>query len=435
MSKLKTTVIVLGIAAIAAGGYYKWSAGKADTADKAAKAAGAGNRPVSVTTAIAQRRDYPVRLSANGIVTALNTVDIRSQITSTVAKVHIKEGQFVRAGELLFTLDSRPDEVNLAKAQAQLDKDQASLADLQRQLARSKDLLDKKFVSQSVLDTSQTQVDAQLAVIASDRAAVNAAKVALSYNRIVAPAAGRTGVISVYPGSLVQANTTATPLVTITQMDPIAISFPLPQRNLQDALESMQQAGNAVTAQLPDRPDQFKGRMQFVDNAVDASSGTVKAKAVFDNKGLKLWPGAYANVDLSVRTLKDAIVIPMDAMVVSPKGTIVYIVDADGKAALRPVTLLNAAGADAVVKGIDAGAKVIVDGKQNLRPGSVVRERAADSTGADKNMAKASASAAAQSAASASSDAVGKSASPVGAVPVSAPASVPAAASASASAS
>ncbi|MCU6432440.1 efflux RND transporter periplasmic adaptor subunit [Undibacterium sp. Jales W-56] len=384
MSKLRTAVIGLGIAAVAAGGYYTWRSGKTDAADKTARTTGAENRPISVTTALAQRRDYPVRLSANGIVTALNTVDIRSQITSTVARVYIKEGQFVRAGELLFTLDSRPDEVNLAKAQAQLDKDQASLTDLQRQLARSKDLFDKKFVAQSVLDASQTQVDAQAAVIASDRAAINAARVALSYNRIVAPAAGRTGVISVYPGSLVQANTTATPLVTITQMDPIAISFPLPQRNLQDALESMQQSGNAVAAQLPDRPEQFKGRMQFVDNVVDAASGTVKAKAVFDNKGLKLWPGAYANVDLSVRTLKDAIVIPMEAMVVSPKGSIVYIVDADGKAALRPVTLLNAAGAEAVVQGIEAGAKVIVDGKQNLRPGSVIRERNVDSKSADK---------------------------------------------------
>jgi RND family efflux transporter MFP subunit len=393
MSKFKTLIIVVALAATSAAAYtYFKSSDKAagDGTAKAGSAAGAAqNRPVSVSTIIAQKRDYDVRISANGVVSALNTVDIRPQVTSTIAKVHIKEGQFVKAGDVLFTLDSRADEVNLAKAQAQLDKDLATLADYQRQLARSKDLVSKKFVAQSAADTSQTQVDTQQAVIASDKAAVSAARVALSYNRIVAPSAGRTGLINVFPGSLVQPSATATPLVSITQMDPVAITFPLPQRNLPDALESMKRSDSYVMASLPDTSVKFKGKLQFVDNAVDAASGTIKVKAVFDNKELKLWPGAYANLELSVQTLKDVVVVPQDAVIVGPRASSVYIVDAEGKAIMKPVVVTNRFGNDAVVTGVEAGAKVVLDGKQNLRPGSSVKERNGDSKDGKEGKGKA----------------------------------------------
>ncbi|MBC3906973.1 efflux RND transporter periplasmic adaptor subunit [Undibacterium umbellatum] len=393
MSKFKTLIIVAALAATSAAAYtYFKSSDKAagDGTAKAGSAAGAAqNRPVSVSTIIAQKRDYDVRISANGVVSALNTVDIRPQVTSTIAKVHIKEGQFVKAGDVLFTLDSRADEVNLAKAQAQLDKDLATLADYQRQLARSKDLVSKKFVAQSAADTSQTQVDTQQAVIASDKAAVSAARVALSYNRIVAPSAGRTGLINVFPGSLVQPSATATPLVSITQMDPVAITFPLPQRNLPDALESMKRSDSYVMASLPDTSVKFKGKLQFVDNAVDAASGTIKVKAVFDNKELKLWPGAYANLELSVQTLKDVVVVPQDAVIVGPRASSVYIVDAEGKAIMKPVVVTNRFGNEAVVTGVEAGAKVVLDGKQNLRPGSSVKERNGDSKDGKEGKGKA----------------------------------------------
>ncbi|MBI1772984.1 MAG: efflux RND transporter periplasmic adaptor subunit [Burkholderiales bacterium] len=383
MSKFKTLIIVVALAAIGGAAYiYLKPSGKAAGEGAFAKAgsgngAATSNRPVSVSTIIAQKRDYDVRITANGVVSALNSVDIRPQVSSTIARVHIKEGQFVKAGDVLFTLDSRADEVNLAKAQAQLDKDLATQADYQRQLVRSKDLVSKKFVAQSAADTSQTQVDTQQAVIASDKAVVNAARVALSYNRIVAPSTGRTGIISVFPGSLVQP-ATATPLVTITQMDPVAISFPLPQRNLPDALESMRRSDSYVMANLPDSTIKFKGKLQFVDNAVDAASGTIKVKAVFDNKELKLWPGAYANLELSVQTLKDVVVVPQDAVIVGPRSSSVYVVDAEGKAIMKPVVVTNSFGSDAVVTGIDAGVKVVLDGKQNLRPGTTVKERNGD---------------------------------------------------------
>lgn len=382
MSKLKTLIVATAIAAIGGVVYYEMAGPSRDAAGNVDSKTGPASLnanikagPVSVSTVIAKKRDYPVKLTANGIVSALNTVDVRPQVTSTVAKVHIKEGQFVKAGDLLFTLDSRPDEVNLAKAQAQLDKDLATLADNQRQLLRNKELVAKKFLSQSTVDSSQTLVDTQLAVVASDKAAVTAARVALSYDRIVAPSSGRTGMISVFPGSLVQPTPTAPALVTITQMDPVAITFPLPQRNLPDALESMKHPDSFVLASLPDNTQQFKGKLQFVDNAVDATTGTVKVKAVFDNKDLKLWPGAYANLELSVQTLKDVVVVPQDAVVVGARGKSVYVVDAEGKAEQKSVIVTDSFGTDAVVTGIQAGAKVVLEGKQNIHSGSLVKER------------------------------------------------------------
>lgn len=377
MNQLKILTIVTMIAAVAGGAYYFSGTSSIVKADApAAKAAdGSQNRIISVTTVRAQAKDYSVKLNANGIVSSVNSVDIRPQVSSTVTKVHIKEGQFVKAGDVLFSLDSRPDEVNLAKAQAQLNKDLATLADNQRQLVRNKELVAKKFLSQSAVDASQTLVDTQQAVVDSDRAAVSAAKVALSYNRIVAPTAGRTGIINVYPGSLVQPAATTTPLVTITQMDPVTITFPLPQRNLHDALESMQRSDSFVIATLPDNSQQFKGKLQFIDNAVDAATGTVKVKAVFENKQMKLWPGAYANLELSVQTLKNAVVIPQDAIIVGAKAKSVYVIGPDGKAQSKTVIVTQSAGTDAVVTGIEAGSKVVLDGKQNLLPGVSVKER------------------------------------------------------------
>jgi RND family efflux transporter MFP subunit len=187
-----------------------------------APAAAASAPPVSVTTVRAQRRDLPVLLSATGTVTPLASVDVRPQVTSVVTKVHIREGQFVRAGELLFTLDARTDEANVAKARAQIVRDEAALADAQRQLARSRELLAQNFISQGALDASQTLVDSQAAQLTADRAALDAARVALSYAKITAPSSGRAGAINVFPGSSVQANQTA--LVTITQLDPIAVA-------------------------------------------------------------------------------------------------------------------------------------------------------------------------------------------------------------------
>lgn len=351
--------------------------GKGDAAAPAAPgspapAVAAPLAPVTVTTVRAQVRDLPVLLTATGTVTPLTSVDVRAQVTSVVTKVHIREGQFVKAGELLFTLDSRTDEANVAKARAQLARDQAALADAQRQLARAQQLFSQNFISQGALDTNQAQVDAQVAAVAADQAAIDAARVALSYARVTAPNSGRAGAINVFAGSAVQA--TLTPLVSITQLDPIAVAFNLPQRNLVDALQALKDGGAAVTAKLSDGAGTFNGRLKFVDNAVDAASGSVKVKAVFDNHDGKLWPGAFVEISQTVSTLKDVVVVPQAAIIQAARGPIVYVM-ADGKAVQKPVQLLYAQGLDAAVGGVKSGEVVVLDGKQNLRPGTPLLER------------------------------------------------------------
>ncbi|BDT67380.1 multidrug resistance protein MdtA [Comamonadaceae bacterium OS-1] len=381
---MKTASLVLNTACgLVALGLWGCS-GKSDAvvpatgASAAAAPAGAASTaaaPVTVTTVLAQQRDLPVLLKATGTVTALTSVDVKAQVTSVVAKVHIEEGQFVKAGQLMFTLDSRVDEANLAKARAQLAKDTAALADAKRQLARSKDLLAQSFISQGALDTAQAGVDGLSATLAADQAAIDAAKVALSFDRIAAPHAGRAGLVPVSAGSAVQANVTT--LVSITQLDPMGVAFSLPQRNLGDALAALKGGGAPVTATLTDNGGVFKGRLQFVDNQVDASSGSLKAKAVFDNKEGKLWPGAFVEVSQTVNVLKDAVVVPQAALIQGARGTVVYTLE-DGKAVSKPVQLLYAQGLDAAVTGVQAGDKVVVDGKQNVRPGVRLNERAAE---------------------------------------------------------
>jgi RND family efflux transporter MFP subunit len=382
--------VVAGLAAtllVAAGG-YAWlrSSGGDGAAAVAAPGAPASSPstvaagpPVSVTTVAVQKKDVDVMLEATGTVTALNSVDIRPQIASVITKVQIKEGQFVNAGQPLFVLDARNDEVNVTKAKAQLAKDQAALADAERQLARSKDLFAQNFISQGAVDTNQTLVDSARAVVAADRAAIESAQVGLSYNRIVAPAAGRAGAINVFAGSTVQPGGNA--LVTITQLDPIAVAFSLPQRNLGDALTTLRAGGGKVTAILPENGATVTGKLQFVDNVVDAASGTVRVKAEFANKDERLWPGAFVTVRLAVQTLKGASVIPQAAIIQSPRGKIVYVVDASSKASARPVEIVYASGEEVAVTGVKPGERIVLDGRQNLRSGSTVIDRAAGESG------------------------------------------------------
>ena len=377
----KSTVIgglVIGIGLLVAAGYLVTRGRDAPTGASAAAASGAasgaGGAPVSISSVRAQKRDVDIVLEATGTVTALNSVDVRPQVSSTITKVHIREGQFVKQGQPLFTLDARNDEVNVTKAKAQLAKDMASLADAQRQLARSKELFAQNFISQGAVDTNQTLVEAQQAVVAADRAAIEAAQVGLSYTRIVATSAGRAGAINVFAGSSVQP--AGAVLVTITQLDPIAVGFNLPQRNLGEALQTLRGGGGKVSAVLPEGRGTLTGRLKFVDNTVDAGSGTVRVKAEFPNSEEKLWPGAFVNVRLAVQTLKDAVVLPQAAIITAPRGRIVYVVDAANKAAPRPVEIVYPFGEEAVVSGVRAGERVVVDGRQNLRPGATVVERA-----------------------------------------------------------
>ncbi len=375
--KLNTCALLLEVVAVvsllaACGNKAEGVVGPSSAASVPSTPGRALDAPVAVTTYQAKQRDFDVALNAIGTVTPLSSVDVKPQTTSLVTRVHVKEGQFVKAGELLFTLDSRSDEANVAKVRAQMAKDQAVLADAQRQLARSRDLLAQSFVSQGALDSSQAQVDAQLANLVADRAALDAARLSLSYNSVRAPAAGRLGAISVFHGTSVQANQTA--LATITQLDPINISFSLPQRNLESVLAGLKSGGAAVSATLPEGKGVVKGKLQFVDNAVDAATGTIKVKAVFENRENKLWPGAFVNIALISDTIKDAVVIPTAAIIQSTRGTVVYVAD-KGKAVLRPIKVLASRGEETAVTGVAADDRVVLEGRQNLRPDSTLMER------------------------------------------------------------
>lgn len=327
--------------------------------------------PVTVNVVPAMKQDVPIELLASGTVVPLRTVEIRPQTTSLLKSVHIKEGQFARAGELLFTLDDRNDRANLDKANAQLARDQASLSDLDRQYKRSQELVAQKFISQGASDTLQMQLEAQQALIKSDQAAVQLAKIAISYATIHAPMAGRVGAIIVASGSLVQPSTT---LATLTQINPISVSFTVPESSLQALLEAQKRGAVNVKTTRSNPEKTLDGKLSFIDNAVDPVAGTIRVKAQFDNHDTALWPGQYVNTQITVSTLKDAVVVPLAAIVTGTSGKFVYSMEEDRTAKSRPVGLLYTFGTRAAVSGLTGGEKIIVEGKQNLRAGSKVQE-------------------------------------------------------------
>ena len=365
-------VVAVVVLAVAASGFWWWSRAKTD--DSAAKKGGGA---VSVVTTTVQSRDVPVRLTANGSVVAVQSVDLRSQVTSTVRQVHIKEGQFVKTGDLLVSLDSRAEEANLKKAEAQVEKDRADLANAKRNHERNRELFAQKFLSQAGLDTSQNLVDTLTGQLAVDLAAIESAKVARAYTEIRAPFAGRTGTIGVRAGSLVQPgggnSTTTPPLVTVTQIDPITVSFTLPEKELAGLQRAIAAGPVTVTVTL-DNSETIPGKIVFVDNAVDTTTGTIRVKAEFANAGARLWPGMYVVATLSPRTMEKATVVPAQAVQTGPESRFVYVVGEDKKVSSKVVTLAYLEKGIAVVTGVEPGARVVVEGAQNLRPGSMVVE-------------------------------------------------------------
>lgn len=324
--------------------------------------------PVTVRTVAAKPQDWPVRLRTVGSVVPPASVEVRPQMTATVQAVHVKDGDIVRAGQLLFTLDGRPGSAQTAQAQAQIVRDRATLADLQRQQRRAEELLAQQFVSQGAVDTARAQVQAQAAVVAAGEAALQGAQLTLGYARIAAPMAGRVGIVAVSPGAVVQAG--LTPLLTLVQIDPIDVAFGVPQRLLAEVLAA-QRAGNvAVTAEVPGSAP-LTGRLHVVDNAVGAGSGTVTVKARFANADQLLWPGAFAQVSLTLRTLPGVLVVPQAAIVQGQRESALFIVK-DGKAQRKPITVLDSADEQAVVSGIAAGDQVVVEGRVNVRDGAPV---------------------------------------------------------------
>lgn len=349
----------------------------------AAGPAGAASAPPAQNVSVVQvkQADVPVTVEASGTVTALQSVDLRAQTTSTVAQVLVKDGQTVKKGELLFRFDDRADRAALEKARAQLARDRASLMDLERQLNRAKELRAQNFIAPSAVDTAQASFDAGQALVRSDEAAVQAAQVTAGYNELRAPISGRAGIVSVYPGSLVQPSATAVPLVNIAQLDPIAVSFTVPETQLASLLSATRAGPLEVEALPPPGSPKgtaaVKGRVTAVDNLVDATTGTIKVKAEFANPAQSLWPGQFLRVRVTLRTLQGVTVVPQAAIILRGNERSVYVVGPGNTAKLVPVQLRQAMGEQAVVEGLDATAQVVMDGKQNLRPGTPLRVQAA----------------------------------------------------------
>jgi multidrug efflux system membrane fusion protein len=374
--KKNAAIALAGVLIVAvAGGWWSMSADKLGTKNaKTTAAAGnggpaGGGAPALVTLATAEKQDVPVTVQVNGSVVSLNSVDLRPQVTNTVSTVHVKEGQFVKAGQLLFSLDDRNDQANLARARAQQQKDEATMADLERQYKRSQDLVAQNFIAKSAADATLSQLEAQRAAVAADRAAVQSAQVALGYATLRAPIAGRIGAVNIYPGTLVQPTLS---LVTVTQLDPIAVSFPVPEGNLQDLLEAAR-SRSPVEALVTGRKTPLIGSLDFVDNTVDPQIGTVRAKAVFANADQGLWPGQFVGTRITVRTLSGATVVPAAALMMLSDGTSLYVVDAAKTATRRKVKTLHTFGTKVAVSGVEPGEQVVIEGSQNVRPGGKVR--------------------------------------------------------------
>jgi multidrug efflux system membrane fusion protein len=358
-----------GVAGIGAAAWY-FTQGVATPVAKGPGGPGGTQPPTVVNVVAPLRQDVPVVLQASGTVTPISSVELHPQTTSTIRKVHIREGQFVKSGELMFSLDDRSEAANVDKAQAQIARERAALADLERQYRRSEELFDQKFIAKSALDTLRSQVEVARAGMKAGAAALQAEKVAASYSAIRSPMAGRVGAINVFPGSLVQP---ATLLTTITQLDPVNVSFTVPEAALADLLAAQHKGPVAVEASAGGAAKPVLGKLSFIDNTVDPQAGSIRVKAQFDNRDTRLWPGQFATARITLQTLKDVLVIPQSAIITNTRGTSVYVVGADHDARSVPVTRLHGFGLSAAVSGLAGDEQVITEGKQNLRPGGKVR--------------------------------------------------------------
>jgi len=352
--------------------------------ETAADTKSTGQKRTRIVSAVVIKHDVPIKLTANGTVTSQQTVEVRPQISAIVKTVHIREGQFVRKGDKLFTLDARTESANLSKAEAQLTKSDADLVNAVRNLKRQQKLFEQKFVSQAALDTAQNQVDSLKGQLDFAKATVQASRVTHGFTIITSPISGRTGSIPVHPGSLVQPNIAipgsvtqprSAVLVSITQINPININFSLPERKLV-ILQQALTKGDVTVSTKPDIAGEplIEGRLIFVDNTVDVKSGSILVKAEFPNQDKKLWPGMFVTVMLAPEILIDALTVPVQAVQTGPESKFLYVIGKDNRVKSQTIAVRLVQDGLAVVEGAMPGTRVVVEGAQNLRPGSSVVE-------------------------------------------------------------
>jgi membrane fusion protein, multidrug efflux system len=361
---LIAAAVVLAVA-IAAAILTRFPSGSRASAPKGPPAV-----PVSIATVV--RKDVPVRIHAIGNVEPLTTVALKARIDGQIDAVRFKEGDEVRAGAVLFELDRRPFEAQLAQAQANLLKDKATLDRARQQEKRNKDLLDQKFISPDAYEQVKTSVATAAATVTADEAAVRSVQLSLDYCTIRSPLTGYAGKVMIQQGNLVKANDT-TPLVVINQVVPINASFSVPESALASVRRYQADAELQVGAELPNSDKPVPGRLSFVDNTTDITTGTIKLKAEFPNADKVLWPGQFVNVVLTLTMQKDAIVTPSTAVQNGPNGQYVFVVTPDQTVALRDVKIARTEGDETVIaSGLAPGDIVVTAGQLRLAPGTRV---------------------------------------------------------------
>lgn len=329
--------------------------------------------PIPVKTAISTTMTVPVQIRVIGNVEAYSSVSIKSQVNGLLERVHFREGEDVRKGAPLFTIDSRPFEASLRQARAALARDLAQERYARAQLRRYGELLEEGIVSRDQYEQLRANADALTETVRADRAAVDNAVVMLGYCFIRSPIDGRTGNLMVQSGNLVKANDEPV-LVTINRIQPIYVNFSVPEKDLAEVRKRMASGDLRVAAVIPDDGGPAEqGVVSFLDNAVDAATGTIKVKGTFENRRKRLWPGQFVNVVLTLATIPDAVVVPAQAVQTGQEGHYVFAVQPDRTVALRPVeTGVDFNGEIVIGKGLRAGETVVTDGHLNLVPGAGV---------------------------------------------------------------
>ena len=330
--------------------------------------------PAMISASPAEAREIPVRLTAIGTAEAVSTVSISSRVEGAIEAVHFTEGQDVKKGDLLFTMDPKPFQAALDGALANLAREKSLLEQYRRDRDRAESIYKQDFISRQDYDAAVTKAAAQESVIASYQAAVDQAKLKLDYCAIRSAVSGRTGSLAVNAGNVVKADP-ASVLVVIRQMEPINIRFSVPQKELSAIRKATASNTLKVTARVSGGPEEGQaGSLAFLDNQVDASTGTVMLKAVFPNRDRSLWPGQFADVTLDIATIKDAVVIPARALQNGPKGPIVFKVAKDMTVEVFPVVPGETLGEDMVItEGVLPGDLVVTEGHLTLKPGAKIK--------------------------------------------------------------
>jgi multidrug efflux system membrane fusion protein len=361
-------IATFGLAvALCAGAFALW---RALAAAPAAPPAAAPASAVPVNAEPARAGDVPIELACIGTVVAYNVVDVHTQVTGTIEKIGFIEGQTVHPGDLIAKLDPRPFQAALQQAQATLARDQAHLANAQANLGRYVPLLKPGFASPQQVADQQAAVAETAAAIAEDKATIFNAETQLGYTTITSPIDGVTGIRRVDIGNIVQPST-ATPIVTITEIQPISVLFTLPQKDLPQVQQAL--AKGALTAVAYDADDRTKlgeGTLLLVNNTINQSAGTMQLKATFANADRALWPGEFINVRLIVAVWHDAVTVPLSALEQGPAGSSVYLVAADGTVHRHRVSIAETLNGRALIEsGVAAGDTVVTAGQYRLGEG------------------------------------------------------------------